>query len=238
MSDDTLTTRLRELSKAIADGNRNELTMRVPAEPERDADLVLSTAADELTRLRAAETNSDSEISELSDQIDRLRTDNDTWRERWREQQAEIERLRSFAEAMAEGDCIYGDACNGFSLTKHGQCDPCKARAALGWPPSACGLLPSDIERLKQTPDGRGESEGPSRFEQLAAMEHERWSGWQQYLHSKCEVQPDGSLLIPAGLVERWERQIATPYDQLSEREKENDRMEVRKYWHLIDPAE
>jgi hypothetical protein len=41
-----LTTRLREIVKAITEGNRNELTMRVPAEPKRDADLVISDAAD------------------------------------------------------------------------------------------------------------------------------------------------------------------------------------------------
>jgi hypothetical protein len=43
--------RLRELSK-FASGNRDtllrEFTMRIPAEPDRDADLVLSWAADEI----------------------------------------------------------------------------------------------------------------------------------------------------------------------------------------------
>lgn len=46
------TKRLREIAHAIADGNANELTMRVPAEPGRDADLVVMSAADELDRLR------------------------------------------------------------------------------------------------------------------------------------------------------------------------------------------
>ncbi len=43
--------RLREIAKAIADGNDAELTMRVPAETERDADLVCGAAADSLTAL-------------------------------------------------------------------------------------------------------------------------------------------------------------------------------------------
>jgi hypothetical protein len=49
--------RLRELAHAVTQGREavaREFTMRVPAEPERDADLVLSTAADEIERLRHA----------------------------------------------------------------------------------------------------------------------------------------------------------------------------------------
>ena len=45
--------RLRELSHAITQGRETmlrEFTMRVPAEPKRDADLVLATAADLLER--------------------------------------------------------------------------------------------------------------------------------------------------------------------------------------------
>lgn len=70
--------------------------------------------------------------------------------------------------------------------------------------------------------------------EQLAALEHERWSYWQRYLHGKGARQADGSLLLPAELVERWERQIATPYEQLSDIEKESDREQVRRYLPLI----
>jgi hypothetical protein len=47
--------RLRQLADSVTQGRdavAREFTMRVPAEPERDADLVLSTAADELDRLR------------------------------------------------------------------------------------------------------------------------------------------------------------------------------------------
>jgi Integrase core domain len=52
-------------------------------------------------------------------------------------------------------------------------------------------------------------------LEQLAAIEHERWSHWQRYLHEKAERQPDGSLLLPAELVARWDAQMNTPYAAL-----------------------
>ena len=67
-------------------------------------------------------------------------------------------------------------------------------------------------------------------IETLAALEHQRWADWQSHVHSKCVRQDDGSLLIPSGLAEAWERQISTPYHKLSEREKECDRAEVRRY--------
>jgi hypothetical protein len=70
--------------------------------------------------------------------------------------------------------------------------------------------------------------------EQLAAIEHERWAHWQRYMHNKAIRQPDGSLLIPAELVERWERQIDTPYPKLTDEEKESDREQVRKYLPVV----
>lgn len=75
--------------------------------------------------------------------------------------------------------------------------------------------------------------------EQLAAIEHQRWSDWQQYMHNLCvrETNPllyGHSLVIPAELVARWERQIATPYAELTEAEKASDREQVDRYWPLI----
>jgi hypothetical protein len=70
--------------------------------------------------------------------------------------------------------------------------------------------------------------------ETLAATEHERWSHWQRYMHSQGQQQPDGSLLIPAQFVQRWERQMNTPYSLLTEEEKESDREQVAKYLPLI----
>jgi hypothetical protein len=73
--------------------------------------------------------------------------------------------------------------------------------------------------------------------ERLAAVEHERWSHWQRYMHSKSTKQSDGSLLIPPDLVKQWERQLSTPYGELTEKEKESDREQVRKYLPILIEA-
>lgn len=66
--------------------------------------------------------------------------------------------------------------------------------------------------------------------EELAAIEHERWSHWQQYLHSVSLPQSDGSLIIPADFVNHWNRLISTQYASLSEDEKASDREQVLRY--------
>jgi len=71
-------------------------------------------------------------------------------------------------------------------------------------------------------------------FEKLAAIEHERWADWQKYVHDQCVRLQNGRLVMPADLVKQWERQIATPYADLSEVEKESDRDQVRRYWDLV----
>ena len=75
-------------------------------------------------------------------------------------------------------------------------------------------------------------------LETLASVEHQRWSHWQRYMHSKCVPHgDDGALLIPADLVNKWEKQINTPYSALSDDEKESDREQVRKYLPFIVDA-
>jgi len=69
-------------------------------------------------------------------------------------------------------------------------------------------------------------------FEKLAEIEHERWSDWQGWCHKVLrENCPSPEL---EAVLERWDRQIATPYAELSEQEKESDREQVRRYWPLI----
>ena len=73
--------------------------------------------------------------------------------------------------------------------------------------------------------------------EELSTIEHERWSHWQRYLHNKGLRQPDGSLVLPVDLVEHWDKQMNTRYENLSDDEKESDREQVRKYLPLIAAA-
>lgn len=80
------------------------------------------------------------------------------------------------------------------------------------------------MEEAEQDP------ETAALVEELAAIEHERWAHWQAYLHSRCQVAEDGSLIIPADLVARWTAQVETEYRDLSEQEKDSDREQVRRY--------
>jgi hypothetical protein len=73
-------------------------------------------------------------------------------------------------------------------------------------------------------------------IEQLAAIEHERWAAWQSWVHNQGHRTADGNLVLSAGTVARWERQIATTYADLSEQEKESDREQVRRYWGILHP--
>jgi len=72
-------------------------------------------------------------------------------------------------------------------------------------------------------------------IEALADCEHESWARWQAYLHSVCTENSDGSLTIPPEYVERWVRQIHTPYRDLSESEKQSDREEVARILPVIE---
>lgn len=80
--------------------------------------------------------------------------------------------------------------------------------------------------------------------EKLADLCHEQWSGWMKYLFSKCisetgQFDKDtGNLVIPKWAVDRWKRQLNTPYFELSEQEKESDRKEADKILLLINKGE
>lgn len=63
----------------------------------------------------------------------------------------------------------------------------------------------------------------------LASIQHKIWSHWMTYLFSRCFETENGSVIIPAELVQRWKRQASTDYDKLSEEEKEGDREQADK---------
>jgi Cft2 family RNA processing exonuclease len=75
-------------------------------------------------------------------------------------------------------------------------------------------------------------------IEQLADEVHAIWAHWMKYLFSICAQQPDGSVIIPPDKVERWQRQLATPYQALSEREKQSDRNQAVKLLRIIQTTE
>lgn len=97
----------------------------------------------------------------------------------------------------------------------------------------------NQIPNVEETHSTRGWED--EFVEQGANLEHERWAKWQAYLHSKLYEIDDHRVsynnhlkILPTELYERWERQIATPYKDLSEAEKESDRKEARTYLPLI----
>jgi hypothetical protein len=60
--------------------------------------------------------------------------------------------------------------------------------------------------------------------ERLAALEHEQWAHWTRHLLD--HLTPEN--------IERWRRQIDTPYDELSESEKQSDREWADRVLELI----
>lgn len=65
--------------------------------------------------------------------------------------------------------------------------------------------------------------------EALADYAHEAWSGWMRYVFAESEEGPDGTVVVPAWAVKRWNRQIATRYCDLPKTEQDSDRAEADK---------
>ena len=57
----------------------------------------------------------------------------------------------------------------------------------------------------------------------VADVQHEIWSHWMKYQFSVCIKNEDGSVTIPAEKVERWSRQMTTPFAELTTEEQESD---------------
>ena len=70
--------------------------------------------------------------------------------------------------------------------------------------------------------------------EALADLCHTQWSGWMEYLFGKGEFNEDGTWTMPAWAVERWQKQMKTPYSELSEGEQDSDRTEADKFLEVI----
>jgi len=103
---------------------------------------------------------------------------------------------------------------------------------------------PAEVERdelKKQLAEARAEIErlkAPAMIadmrEKMAALCHDQWAGWMEYLFLKSK-QVDGRVIIPAWAVDRWRRQVATRYSDLSEDEKNSDRNEADRFLSLFN---
>lgn len=80
--------------------------------------------------------------------------------------------------------------------------------------------------------------------EALAAYAHEAWSGWMKYMFEKGEfrqhVNPrtlaeEEIWVMPAWAVERWQRQMNTPFSALPDAEKESDYEEADKMLAIVE---
>lgn len=70
--------------------------------------------------------------------------------------------------------------------------------------------------------------------EQLAALAHDQWSGWMQYLFQLATTHSDQTVVIQPEHVLRWKRQMNMSYAELSEAEKNSDREEADRVLALI----
>jgi metal-dependent hydrolase (beta-lactamase superfamily II) len=72
--------------------------------------------------------------------------------------------------------------------------------------------------------------------EKLAAFEHERWAKWQNYLHSFLVWNNDiEAWVLSHEKKDHWQGLTRTPFNMLSEEQKQSDRKEVDQYWPLIE---
>lgn len=77
--------------------------------------------------------------------------------------------------------------------------------------------------------------------ERLADLSHEIWSHWMRWMFScgaDMVVAAEGEEMIawtmPPSKRERWQRQMNTPYGELSEREKDSDREQADKILDVL----
>lgn len=67
-------------------------------------------------------------------------------------------------------------------------------------------------------------------IEALAALSHDQWAGWTQWMFDKWGLHHQSG----ESFRERWQRQMATAYSDLTEVEKESDRVEARRMLGVI----
>jgi hypothetical protein len=71
--------------------------------------------------------------------------------------------------------------------------------------------------------------------EKLANYSHGAWSGMMRYLFRFGTQNADGTFTMDVDKVERWRRQMDTPYAALSEAEKDSDRKEADAILAIVE---
>ena len=71
--------------------------------------------------------------------------------------------------------------------------------------------------------------------EELADLAHEVWAGWWRYQSTFGQTTPNSSMLLAGEKVTRWSRQARTPYEDLTEQEKQSDREIADRYMEIMD---
>ena len=99
---------------------------------------------------------------------------------------------------------------------------------------ATCSKLRRGIKDLQKDYDEKIIVRDKKLREEVAALAHDQWSGWIQYMIGVSLPNKDGTLIISKRLVERWTRQVKTKYSDLSEDEKDSDRREADKFLKLL----
>ena len=85
----------------------------------------------------------------------------------------------------------------------------------------------------------------PEDIETLSMLEHSSWSGWTDWqircMRKEAENDPRLEFVLEEVMKmdcwKRWDRQRQTTYEDLSEKEKESDRIEARKKLKAYRPS-
>ena len=73
-----------------------------------------------------------------------------------------------------------------------------------------------------------------SNEDRAAEVAHDVWSCWMRYMFGFSTDNPDGSFKITAYQVDKWRRQMNTPFDQLTEKEQRSDYDVVKRYLAVL----
>ena len=98
-------------------------------------------------------------------------------------------------------------------------------------------VFPCDTHKLVEVEPEKS-CETTSLREKLAELCHKQWSGWMLYLFGKGSHTEAGTWIMPKWAVDRWTRQMAADYNELSEQEKDQDRDEADRFIKIIDNYE